>query len=96
MSTAKVIPFAPESLESTAAMERYRLAYHVAESAMNFAETVKLVGIFVAGLLVMTALMVFQWNPEERFGFPVISVSLVAGAVFVVLAAHIWGMVFRI
>jgi hypothetical protein len=38
MNTATVIPFAPESRESTAAMERYQDACHVAETATDFAE----------------------------------------------------------
>jgi len=77
-------------------MERYRMAYRVAETAMSFAETVKLVGIFVAGVLVVSALMVFQTSPEERIGFPVVSAALIAGAILVVLASYLWRMIFRV
>ena len=96
MSTATVLSFTPESNQSTALIEKYRLAYRVSESAMAFAETVKLAGIFLAGVIVVAALIVFQTNPAERVGFPVVSASLAAGAVLVVLAAHLWSMVFRV
>ena len=39
MSTARVIPFTSDSLESTAVMERYRKAYQTAQRAIDFAET---------------------------------------------------------
>ena len=45
MSTARVIPFTSDSLESTVTMERYREAYRTAAKATEFAETVKLSGI---------------------------------------------------
>ena len=96
MSTARVIPFTNDSIESTAVMERYREAYQTAERATDFAETVKLVGIFLAGLIFIAAVMVFQSSPAERSGFPVVSAWLIAGAVLVVLASHLWSMVFRI
>jgi len=96
MSTAIVIPFAPDSRDSATMMDRYRAAYQVAEKAAAFAETVKLVGIFLAGLLFVSAIMVFQINPDERAGFPVVSASLVAVAVLIILASHLWAMVFRI
>jgi uncharacterized membrane protein len=96
MSTAKIIPFTNDSVESTSVMERYQEVYQTAERATDFAETVKLVGIFLAGLIFVAALMVFQSSPAERSGFPVMSVWLIAGAVLVVLASHLWSMVFRI
>ena len=96
MSTARVIPFTSDSLESTAVVERYRKAYQTAEKVIDFAETVKLSGIFLAGLIFIAALMVFQSIPAERSRFPVASAWLVAGAVFVVLASHLWSVVFRI
>jgi uncharacterized membrane protein len=96
MSTAKVIPFNSDSLESTAVMERYRKAYQTAERVIDFAETVKLSGIFLAGLIFIAALMVFQSIPAERSGFPVASAWLLAGAVFAVLASHLWSAVFRV
>jgi uncharacterized membrane protein len=96
MSTARVIPFISDSLESTAVMERYRKAYQTAEKMIDFAETVKLSGMFLAGLIFIAALIVFQSIPAERSGFPVTSAWLVAGAVFVVLASHLWSVVFRV
>ncbi len=96
MSTAKVIPFAEESPESTTAMERYRDAYDVADTTIDFAETIKLGGIFFAGIILVCALVAFLLNPAGRFAFPVVSAWLVAGAVLVVLASHLWSMVFRV
>jgi uncharacterized membrane protein len=96
MSTAKVIPFASHSVESTAVMERYREAYQTAERAAEFAETVKFLGIFLAGLIFVAALMVFQSSPAERSGFPVVSAWLIAGGVLVVLASHLWSTVLRV
>lgn len=96
MSTARVIPFTNDSVESTSVMERYREAYQTAERATDFAETVKLVGIFLAGLVFIAAVVVFQSSPAERSGFPVVSAWLIAAAVLVVLASHLLSMVFRI
>ena len=96
MSTAKVIPFTSDFVESTPVMERYREAYQTAERATDFAETVKLWGIFLAGLIFVAAVVVFQSSPAERSGFPVVSAWLIAGAVLVVLASHLWSMVFRV
>jgi hypothetical protein len=50
MSTARGIPFTSDSSESTAVMERYRKAYQTAQKVIDFAETVKLSGIFLAGM----------------------------------------------
>ena len=96
MSTARVIPFATDPSGSSPAMERYENAYHDSKTAANFAETVLNVGIFLAGVIFVVALVVFQSVPYERSGFPVISVSLMAGAVLVVLASRLWAMIFRV
>jgi hypothetical protein len=96
MSVPKVIPFPAESGESTAALRRYKIAYQATETAINFAETVKLTSIFVGGLLVVAALMAFQTDPAERSGFPVFSASLLAGAVLVVLVGQLWSAAIRV
>lgn len=96
MSTAVVIPFAPQSNENTAVMERYQDAYRMAETAIDFGETVRLGGIFLAGVIFLGSLVAFQLNPAERSGFPVVTVSLMACAVLVVLMAHVWSLVFRV
>lgn len=95
MSAATVIPFVAQSGESDVVLERHRIAYQAADAVLSFAETVKLVGIFVAGVIFFSGVMVFQSSEVERVGFPVLSVSLVAGAVLILLAAHLWSMVFR-
>jgi len=77
-------------------MDRYENAYHVSKTATNFAETVLNVGIFLAGLIFVVALVVFESIPDERSGFPVISVSLMAGAGLVILASRLWAMIFRV
>lgn len=96
MSTSSPIPFIQSSNGSTAAMDRYENAYHTAKTASNFAETVLNVGILVAGLIFVGALVAFQTVPTERSGFPVISVSLIAGSIAVILASRLWAMVFRV
>jgi uncharacterized membrane protein len=96
MSTARIIPFTSDSVESRPVMERYLEAYQTAERATDFAESVKLWGIFLAGLIFVAAVVVFQSSPAERSGFPVVSAWLIAGAVLVVLASHLWSMVFRV
>lgn len=95
MSTATILPFAPESTESTEAMERYRQAYQVARTAANFAEIVKLGGIFVGGVLVVAATLAYQLSRAWHTGFPVASLSLLACAIVAVLAAHTWEKVFQ-
>jgi len=96
MSTARVIPFATDPSGSSPAMERYENAYHISKTAANFADTVSNVGTFLAGVIFVVALVVFQSFPDERSGFPVISVSLMAGAVLVVLASRLWATIFRV
>jgi hypothetical protein len=68
----------------------------VAEAAIRFADNVKYGSIWVAGLAVIAAILVYQATPSERFGSPVVSVSLVLGAIILVLAAHLWSMIFRL
>jgi hypothetical protein len=96
MSTAVVIPFAAPSTERTAAVERYQDAYRMAQTAIDFGETVRLGGIFLAGVIFVGSLAAFQVSRAERSGFPVVTVSLIACAVLVVLIAHVWSMVFRV
>jgi hypothetical protein len=91
MSTATVTTLVPESSESTAAMERYQNAYRATEAAVEFAETVKLGGIFVGGVILVAALVVFQSIPNECSGFPAISVLLIAGAALLVLISQVIG-----
>lgn len=96
MSTAVVIPFAPQSTESTIAMERYQDAYRTAENTIDYGETVRLGGIFLAGVIFLGSLVAFQVSPAERSGFPMVTVSLIGCAVLVVLIAHVWSQVFRV
>jgi hypothetical protein len=95
MSTATVLPFAPESNESTGAIERYQQAYLVARTTTDFAETVKLGGIFLGGVFVVAATLAYQLGRAWHSGFPVASLILLACAVVVVLAAHVWEKVFQ-
>jgi len=95
MSTGAILPFAPESNPSTGAIERYREAYHVARTTTAFAETVKLGGIFLGGVLVVAATIAYQLGRAWHSGFPVASLALFACAIVVVLAAHVWEKVFQ-
>ncbi|MBZ5722363.1 MAG: hypothetical protein LAO03_18485 [Acidobacteriia bacterium] len=95
MSTAVVIPFAPQPTENRAAMERYRDAYRMAGTAADFGETVRLGGIFLAGVTLVGSLVAFQVSKAEHSAFPVVTVTLLACAVLLVLIAHVWSIVFR-
>ena len=96
MSTAAVTTLVPESNESTAAIERYRAAYGEADAAVAFAETVKLGGIFVAGVVFVGALLVFQAIPSERSGFPTVSVLLIVFAALLILISQVVGSGFHL
>lgn len=95
MNTATVIPFAPKSGEDGGAGGRYRHAYQVAETITEFAKTVKLCGIFLGGVFVVAATIAYQLNRTWHSGFPVGSLSLLACAIFAVLASHVWEKVFQ-
>lgn len=96
MSTATIIPFAPESSEGTRAIERYRQAYQVAQTTMGFAETVRLGGIFSGGVFVVAATIAYQLSRAWHSGFPVTSLSLLACAVVAILASHVWEKIFQV
>ena len=91
MSTAVIIPFAPKETETdtTAAMGRYKHAYAVSKMTFGLGETVSLGGIFLAGMLWVCALVAYQAIPSERSVFPVVSVSLVAAAAWIVLVSRV-------
>jgi hypothetical protein len=91
MSNAAITTLVRESSESATAMERYQDAYGTADAATAFAETVKLGGIFVAGVAFVGALVVFQSIPDERSSFPVISALLIACAALLVLVSQVIG-----
>ncbi len=95
MASAVIIPFAPEASESAAARKRYEGAYRVAERTISFGETVRLGGLFLAGVTWMGAVVAFQASPAERSGFPVVTASLIAAAVLVILIAHVLSMLVR-
>ncbi len=96
MGTAVVLPFPPEISESGAAVERYQDAYDVAEATTGLVETVKNGGIFLAGMVWIGALIVFQARPAERSGFPIVSALLVAGAVLLILISQILSIGLRV
>jgi len=95
MSTAKIIPFAPESAESRAPVQRYRHLYRMAGRTIEFGETVKLVGIVVGGVLVVAAAVAYQLGRAAPAGFPETAMTLLGCAFLAVLAAHLWDRLFR-
>jgi hypothetical protein len=96
MSTAVISTLIPESSEPTAAIERYEDAYRAAEKAIAFCDTVKRGGIFAGGVVFVAAMVTFQLSPAERSGFPVISVLLIAFAVWLVLISQVVGTGFHV
>lgn len=96
MSAAVIATLVPESSEPTAAIERYEDAYRAAEKAVAFGDTVKRGGIFAGGVVFVAALVAFQLSSAERSGFPVVSVLLIAFAVWLVLISQIVGTGFQV
>ena len=95
MQRNAVVTLVPESSETAAAFERYQDAYRTSETMLAFSETVKLGGIFLAGVAFITALVVFQMLPEERSGFPMVSFLLIVLAVLAVCITQVMGRAFR-
>jgi hypothetical protein len=89
MSTAVIIPFAPKTTATTAAIERYGHAYDVSEKTSAFAETVRLGGIAVAGVLWVCALIAYQAIPRERSGFPVATAVFIGVALWILLVSQV-------
>jgi len=89
MSAAVITTFTPKSSDATAAIARYRDGYQAAESVVTFSQTVKLGGIFLAGVVFMVGLVEFVLNPTEHHGFPLIFALLVACAVWLALVSQI-------
>lgn len=89
MSTAVIIPFARKTTGSTATMERYEHAYAVSRKTSAFAETVRLGGIAVAGVLWVCATIAYQAIPRERSGFPVVTVVFVGVALWILLVSQV-------
>ena len=99
MNNASVIPLIAELRESKPIseerLENYRAAYSAAEKGISLAENVKYGSVYVAGVLVIATLLMHGSLRSERYGFPIVSVSIIAGGVFLLLAAQFWSMMFR-
>jgi len=93
MNTATILPFTPDSNESTGAMERYRQAYGDAHTITDFAERVRLGGIVLGGVLVVAASVAGQLGWHS--GLRATSLLLLVFAVVAVLAGHVWEKVFQ-
>ncbi len=89
MSTATVLSFAPGREDATAAMARYEHLYQVAEKVIDFGNTIRLSGIFLGGMLIISGIVAYQVNRTEMTGFPSVSLTLGACAIAVVLVAHV-------
>jgi len=89
---AAVITIPTPQSTAPAAVERYQDAYCTAERAVASADIVRRGGIFVGGVVFVAALVAFQLSPAERSGFPVLSVCLIAFAVWVVLVSQVVGL----
>lgn len=95
MSAAVMTTFAPQFNDSTATVERYQDGYVAAEAVVSFAQTVKLGGIFAAGVVFVAGLVEFILNPAEHHGFAVVFASAIACAVLLVLISQIVAMGLR-
>ncbi|HVO63809.1 MAG TPA: hypothetical protein VMT53_22995 [Terriglobales bacterium] len=95
MSSATVLSFSASGNESKALMARYEHLYRVAEATIDFAETVRLAGIFVGGVLIVAGIVAYQIRQAAHSGFPTASLTLGACAIAVVLIAHVFDRYFR-
>jgi uncharacterized membrane protein YbhN (UPF0104 family) len=95
MSAAVITTFTPASSDATAAITRYQDGYQEAEAVVTFSRTVKLGGIFLAGVVFMVGLVEFILNPTEHSGFPVIFALLAGCAVWLALVSQIIAMGLR-
>jgi hypothetical protein len=95
MSAARIIPFPPDSIESQVTMQRFRAEYKAAESAAALAESLKYASWAVACVVFIFTLLIHQSLRSERFGFPVISLSLLGASALMVLAAGVWDRLAR-
>jgi len=93
MNIAPVISISAEAPETSYAMDRYRMAYKAAKAGGDLADNVRYGGIFVACILVVAGLFVYQALPSERFEKPIVSGLLMATAVLIGLVSQIWGAV---
>ncbi len=97
MSTAvAVVPFAPKTQETTAVMERFDRGYDTARATAALSETVRLGGMFLAGVLWVCAVIAYQAIANERTGFPVVAACFVAAAIWVVLVTQAISRIFRV
>jgi hypothetical protein len=95
MSAARTISFPPDSIESQATMQRFRAEYKAAERTAALAENLKYASWAAACVVFIFTLLIHQSLRSERFGFPVISVSLLGASAFMVLAAELWDRLAR-
>lgn len=89
MSLALITTLTPESSDATAAITRYQDGYEGAEAVLTSSRTVKLGGIFLAGVVFMVGLVEFILNSTEHHGFPLIFGLLAACAVCLALVSQI-------
>jgi multisubunit Na+/H+ antiporter MnhG subunit len=95
MSAAVITALTPQSNDATAAVARYQDAYQAAEAVVTFSRTVKLGGIFLAGVIYMVGVVEFILDPREHVGFPLMFALLVACAVLSALASQVVSMGLR-
>ena len=74
---------------------RYKAAYEAAQKGIAVAESIKYGSVFLAGFILIATLLIHGALKTEHFGFPIVSVSLLGGGVFLLLAAQFWSMMFR-
>ncbi len=49
----------------------------------------------MAGVLVIATLLMHGSLRSERFGFPILSVSIITGGAFLLFVLQVWSMMFR-
>jgi len=93
------LPVEPKRIEGTESVprvkfDRYKAAYEAAQRGITAADNIKYGSIFVAGFILVAALLIHGAIKSESSGFPIITVSLVVFGAVLVLAAQFWSLVF--
>ena len=94
------LPVEPQKHEATEPIpggnfDRYKAAYEATQKGIATAQNIKYGGVFMAGLILVVTLLIQGSMKTERFGFPIITVSLTVIGVVLLLAAQFWSMMFR-
>jgi len=99
-SNVTPLPVKPTKNEGTTQpipvnFDHYKVAYVAAQKGIAAAENIKYGSVFLAGFILVAALLIHGAIKTESSGFPILTVSVVVFGVVLVLAAQFWSMALR-